>query len=779
MGDAAVVDHFPSITIKPSSHPDAQATVTDFSDYTEYFPSDLVRSLTLIEKLETSYTEATQRVHDLTKHYGEIPDLHPDLRPGPLGMQELRKQISEALEQAILLREAAAEEARRLSNVTERYYYRLGTITRKLKDLPKPPSRDPTPAPVSPSVARNRRLETDRAPRLTLQFDGDRRTGGPKQRSRRLSRADEELGDDYDIYTSDSDMGGTPMPKTQKIKIPKMPKARIPGMGTNVHSAVAGISTSNALALLTPPPADVVPGTRHAPWLRLTDWEMAKLRKQMKKNAMWTPSQTMVERELSVRHRGEANKRKAMAEAAEKGVPFIDEDQETSAAAAPATASAGEDVVSTPTDVKPKEGDELINKGMKLNQAKKLKREAQASQAKSESVEPISRDVVDLERANQQINETGNLMKTLFAPPTPLTNPPKKKADPPKTAKKRKRDPSPEAPGETKEHTPVPSVDAPPQPKKLKIIPPANAKSQQTPIPLPSSASPVPPPSATNTMKLTITQVPLAPAGPSTPGPAPSPQKLSPALPSPTENRKVTTQPPVAIAPTPVSTAAASRSRRPSVAPKPKSPDETQAPLLPRLAPRPASRGSASAKAASAEPPVKQESMRYHNTRRASNVSLPVNSEPAPHPAPALAPRTRRKPAPGPVATDGDGSGNTTVAKRKKKGHKRSKSEEGQAGDAMEVDPDEPRYCFCNDVSYGDMIACSNELTVSCDDRLPHAYANTLQCERQWFHFDCVGITTDAMPGRRQKWFCPECQKKLKVDQRGNHDPQAGRKPVK
>ena len=36
----------------------------------------------------------------------------------------------------------------------------------------------------------------------------------------------------------------------------------------------------------------------------------------------------------------------------------------------------------------------------------------------------------------------------------------------------------------------------------------------------------------------------------------------------------------------------------------------------------------------------------------------------------------------------------------------------------------EPTYCFCNNVSYGEMIECDNEA-----------------CLYEWFHFPCVGIT--------------------------------------
>jgi len=51
-------------------------------------------------------------------------------------------------------------------------------------------------------------------------------------------------------------------------------------------------------------------------------------------------------------------------------------------------------------------------------------------------------------------------------------------------------------------------------------------------------------------------------------------------------------------------------------------------------------------------------------------------------------------------------------------------------------DPSEPRYCICNQVSYGDMVACDNE-----------------DCPYEWFHYPCVGI--EAPP--KGKWYCPTC----------------------
>lgn len=118
--------------------PDAQATVTDFLDYTEYLPSDLVRSLTLIGKLDESYLECTDQVHDLTKTYGSLPSIPPTKRPNA---QHLRQEISYHLDQAINARESAYAEASRLYDAVDRHSSRLTSIISKLNALPKPPSR--------------------------------------------------------------------------------------------------------------------------------------------------------------------------------------------------------------------------------------------------------------------------------------------------------------------------------------------------------------------------------------------------------------------------------------------------------------------------------------------------------------------------------------------------------------------------------------------------------------------------------------------------------------
>ncbi|GAN03186.1 PHDfinger domain containing protein [Mucor ambiguus] len=54
-----------------------------------------------------------------------------------------------------------------------------------------------------------------------------------------------------------------------------------------------------------------------------------------------------------------------------------------------------------------------------------------------------------------------------------------------------------------------------------------------------------------------------------------------------------------------------------------------------------------------------------------------------------------------------------------------------------DIDSNEPTYCYCKQVSFGDMIACDGD-----------------NCEREWFHYNCVGLVEPPAG----KWFCEECK---------------------
>ena len=54
----------------------------------------------------------------------------------------------------------------------------------------------------------------------------------------------------------------------------------------------------------------------------------------------------------------------------------------------------------------------------------------------------------------------------------------------------------------------------------------------------------------------------------------------------------------------------------------------------------------------------------------------------------------------------------------------------------MPFDPTEPTYCYCDQISFDEMVACDNE-----------------DCTIEWFHYACVGLT--APP--KNEWYCRFC----------------------
>lgn len=109
--------------------------------------------------------------------------------------------------------------------------------------------------------------------------------------------------------------------------------------------------------------------------------------------------------------------------------------------------------------------------------------------------------------------------------------------------------------------------------------------------------------------------------------------------------------------------------------------------------------------------------------------------------------------------TAGGGAGTTTSGKRGvKRGVKGANAKESMkrnkggasnhAKDALNnspnalydeppIDPDEPTYCLCEQVSFGEMICCDNSA-----------------CAIEWFHFSCVALSTKP----KGKWYCPNCR---------------------
>lgn len=673
--------------------PDAQATVTDYIDYTEFLPADLMRSLTLVGGLDERYIESAQAVHELTKTFGQLPSLPSDDRPSA---QSLRRDISIQLDRALNARESAYAEACRLYEVVDRHFNRLDCIKQKLNALPKPSTEPTPPQPTKRSKAGKK---GDAAPttRITLRLDGDKKAGAQKTRTRRSLASSGHLAplnpDSPIASTEQSD--AEPESKVEQTELPadgdiasskrRDKQARRP-RATLSAGAPQAISTSNALALLKPPTDDAKPGSVDMPWLRLTEWEMTNLRRKMKKNSVWQPSEVMVHRELAIRGRGWEAYRAAKAEAERRGEEFQDCDDIMNTYIPGQLTRKGEGTKESLNMAETK----LSNRGMKLNEAKRLKRENMA------------REQAAAAAAEAEAAKRGPSGQPAESSSSPI------KGKPTRASKKRKHEEEPTAPVDTQLDVEASGLRN--STKRQKISKETGTKAPATTTVVESDAKRSRSPAAT---KRTSTRASITATAPRH---ASVPKNLN--------------------TPTPPGTRPSSR--RLSVA---------------HLADIP--------------------STLSRDLRRKS--ATPARKTPIPEGG-----RRRKRPAPGPVSSGQDGGAAVSYGRRKVKPTKKKVvREQGQKETSLppnqgiridedgvweEIDPNEPRYCVCGDVSFGTMICCENP-----DVRLlpfpfpfqtfPWPYTNDQQCDREWFHLDCVGLS--EVPGRTAKWYCPDCRVKF------------------
>lgn len=82
----------------------------------------------------------------------------------------------------------------------------------------------------------------------------------------------------------------------------------------------------------------------------------------------------------------------------------------------------------------------------------------------------------------------------------------------------------------------------------------------------------------------------------------------------------------------------------------------------------------------------------------------------------------------------------SSIAAARDQGRRRSsRLDAGKEGDdesVEPVDPNEPVYCTCRQIAYGEMIACDNE-----------------ECAVEWFHYGCVNLNKKP----KSSWLCPDC----------------------
>ncbi|TFB06391.1 hypothetical protein CCMA1212_002109 [Trichoderma ghanense] len=855
-----------SSVLTARADPDAQTTVTDFLDFTEYLPADMMRSLTLVGKLDQRYADASHKVDDLTTLWGQLPALPARERPSPV---QLRAEISENLKQALDARIFAHAEAVRMADNVNRHYNKATALLSKLQAMmDNYPTEEQAPAePRSPQMTRAK---------LTVRATGE--DGQKVRRSRvpRITVPGEVLAPyeiEYDTFSDDSDISSDeesePPATTTNRRMPvAAPRIKLvsnksqkssgrSSRGQYATPALSAAAAANAAALLNPPPENAVIGSPDAPWLQLTQYELAKLRKRMKKNATWTPSETMIARELKALCRGPDAYREAKRKAEEEGrvfeatVPTAIVDNESGTKQLPAGAISVDSLAATEVPTS--------NRGMKLNEAKKLKREQLAKLA-AEEAEESARKMQQAAKLFLGSSTTSSMTpenaKSPGPQPKPRTN----------SRSKRKRDGEEEGNGDVAAAAAAAAATAAAAPEGgeaalLSSRPTTKrTKTSETPVPppvpglivqggsvssdnsappaatssgVPQSETPVPipiPPQSSVTTRSATSPVPgstlaiTTSAGNGTVtvsagAPVKTPHETPVPLPK-TEPRMSTTPipPPTTIRELPGREAskretrgeAAKRSQQQqqqqqqqsastspqlpqgqSGAPEASVKQSTSRGGTPRSTPvpdslpsrRPGSRG----KAASQEP---QPSLAVDRSRRASTA----RNTPVPELIKQPGKRTKR-PAPGVVTTTNSG-GNSAVGKRKaapKRKPRATKRDKGQVTEEMvevddegnPIDPDEPRYCLCNRVSFGTMIQCDN-VDVSPRHNLPSTHllratkaaevssersertmALTTQqnCKQEWFHLECVGLSD--IPARTTKWYCPDCRKLLNIGEKG------------
>ncbi|KAI0883650.1 uncharacterized protein GGS22DRAFT_34126 [Annulohypoxylon maeteangense] len=797
-----------SLTMR--ADPDAQATVTDFLDFTEYLSSDMMRSLTLIGNLDQAYLEASATVNGLTATWGKLPTLPVDQRPTPA---KLRQEISENLNRAVSSRVFSHAEAVRIHENVVRHYNRAKTIHAKLQAM-----RDNFPTgeeQKSPTHVKSPQMV--RTPKITLRLDSN---GQKIQRPPRITVPGEVLAPyeiDFNSYTSLSDESSdddeeeeempvspprqvaTPSARIKVVKPPKSPKPpkqkipkppRPPRASTNrSDNTIPMMSTSTALAQLKPPPENAVPGSADAPWLQLTPYELAKLRKRMKKNAVWNPSDTMIARELKNLGRGVEAYRAAQKQAEEEGKPFEAAlpapvvDAESGAQHPPEGAISAEAL--TADEV------QLSNRGMKLNEAKKLKRESMARIA-AEEAEESARKMMEAARMFLSHEASPSVNGGQDRPPEASQS--QGKATKQKT-RKRKRNSMSETPVSEKPEVSqnLPANQPANQPEK----PPMKRTKTETPVPLPQLTprppSVPPPPPASTAPAPTETPVPVPHLGKisqatttsKTPVPVPLPvssdtsmvttrSAASSSATSPVPSSSITTTVPVkppAETPVPLPLKTSNTPIPPPAREIPKRETRQNLQQVPTPAPanpkQPSSRGNTPTTTFTTEGQPTSTRRPTSRGKAASQEPLPTLAAERPRrastarntPAPELRQPSKRakRPAPGVVTTNSGGTsaiGKRKAAPRKKAIGKKEKGAnqevEGEVDDDGNViDPEEPRYCLCNGVSFGTMIQCDN----------------VDNCKQEWFHLACVGLS--EIPARTTKWYCPECRIALNIGGRG------------
>lgn len=87
-----------------------------------------------------------------------------------------------------------------------------------------------------------------------------------------------------------------------------------------------------------------------------------------------------------------------------------------------------------------------------------------------------------------------------------------------------------------------------------------------------------------------------------------------------------------------------------------------------------------------------------------------------------------------------NGSGTSDHSDHGTRGSKIKKEIEKEVPTSPSNFDGEPVYCYCQQVSYGEMVGCDGE-----------------HCEKEWFHLPCTGLK--ELP--KGEWYCDDCKAKM------------------
>lgn len=298
------------------SNPDAHSVVSEYIDYTEYLHCDIARSLSLIHKLDCDYGVCAAAVHEVATEYcalaeGDGPSSLNTESALTGRLRDLRKGIANPLNSGLADREESVAEAVRLYETVDRHFNRLSDIIRRLQKINVVPRQNLAP---EPSRDRGPSHQGDAQMRITLRLDGQRRASLPSLARHPNPRTPNGLARNS---TTSRKKSATRLVE-EKTSARKASSSKVPSAYANSSQQAVLESSSESDWDDPPNPRAVVSEAdrksslthcfsedgRRLPWFELQPLELAVLRKRMKKNSSWQPSDAMMLKQLEMLGRG-------------------------------------------------------------------------------------------------------------------------------------------------------------------------------------------------------------------------------------------------------------------------------------------------------------------------------------------------------------------------------------------------------------------------------------------------------------------------------------------